>query len=137
MTAVKEYRGANLREVFGLETSTRVFAAYVTGLNVGFVTVDDKANTVELVYVMEMFRGKGIAAALLDLAREVTGLSLDADTGERTLEGSRWAKARGLRIAKGRRYRRLAKGDIARQIAVISWASMNEPEDELTLDGVI
>jgi GNAT superfamily N-acetyltransferase len=133
MAATKQHGKVALYEIEGLDmTTTRVFAAYQRGINLGWLTIDDAMNTIELVYVPDFLRGEGIATVLLDFAREVTGLSLDQDTGERTLEGSRWARARGIKIAPGSRYRRLAKREIARQIGVLSMVLMNEPPTEET-----
>ena len=79
-------------------TTTRVFAAYIeNGLwPIGALTVDERQGTVELVYVEGEFRRQGIATALLERAREVTGLALDRDTGERSPAGRAWATAMGL-----------------------------------------
>ena len=117
-------------EVTGLPTSTRVFACYQSNLCTGFLTVDAQRNTVELVYVPDFMRGHGIGASLLEFARETTGLTLDQDTGHRTLEGSRWARARGLKIADGCRYRRIGERDISRQVATLGFALMFAPEVE-------
>jgi hypothetical protein len=119
---VKQIDQVTFREIEGLDTTTRVFSAYQLGVNLGFLTVDDQRNTIELVYVPDYLRGHGIATYLLEFAREVTGQSLDQDTGQRTLDGSRWCKKRGIKIAKGYRYERLAKRDIARQIARLQMA---------------
>jgi GNAT superfamily N-acetyltransferase len=131
MAAAKQIDQVTLHEIEGLDfTTTRVFAAYQRGINLGWLTIDDVTNTIELVYVPDFLRGEGIATVLLDFARETTGLSLDQDTGERTLEGSRWARARGIKIAPGRKYRRLAKREIARQIGVLSMALAYPPTEE-------
>ena len=128
VTATKQVGQVSLYEVDDLPTSTRVFAAYQRGMNLGFLTVDDRTNTIELVYVPSFLRGRGIATVLLDFARETTGLSLDRDTGERTLDGSRWTKKRGIKVAPGRKYHRLAKGDIAQQIVALTSWLYDEPE---------
>jgi hypothetical protein len=126
----KRYGVTTAYEIEGLETTCRVFALYQQGHLLGWLTADSQTNTIELVYVLEPVRGRGVATVLLDFARETTGLSLDQDTGERTLLGSAWARKQGIKIAPGRRYRRLAERDIARQIASLSWALLAEPETE-------
>lgn len=83
-------------EAHGLETTTRVFAAIEPGYPLGILTVDERYDTVELVYVNENERGKGIAYALLLAARETTGLALLHDTGERSPLGRAWAERQGL-----------------------------------------
>lgn len=121
---------ARLTEVTHLvPTTTRVFACYQQGLNLGFLCADEKTNTIELVYVADMVRGRGVATKLLEYARQETGCTLDQDTGERTLLGSKWAKAQGLKVAPGRKYRRLAESAIARQVATLGYALMFEPEE--------
>ena len=122
--------GATIREVEGLPTTTRVFACYQDGLNLGFLTVDDSEGLVELVYVADYVRGRGVATKLLEYAREETGWPLDRDNGLRTLEGSRWCRARGIKVARGHRYRRIGKADIARQIAALGYALMFEDDSE-------
>jgi GNAT superfamily N-acetyltransferase len=105
-----------VREIRHVQTTTRVFAAFdQEGLSrrfpVGFITVDDRDDLVEMVYVTEHYRRQGVATLLLEEARRVTGLALDADRGDRTLAGSRWCRANGIRVAQG--YRRIPDRDMA------------------------
>ena len=95
--------GLTICEVYGLQTTTRVFGAYVGPLPVGGLTVDEREGTIELVVVEEGFRRLGIATRLLEEARRLTGLALDTDTGLRSREGSAFARATGIKT--GARYR--------------------------------
>jgi GNAT superfamily N-acetyltransferase len=92
-------------------TTTRVFAAYHDdGWRdiAGVLTIDEKYDTVELVYVREDCQRQGVASQLLAHAREATGLALAHDAGDRSLEGSAWCRANGIRVKPGNVYRRLA-----------------------------
>jgi GNAT superfamily N-acetyltransferase len=91
-------------------TETRVFAAYGDDtLPVGVLTVDAKHGTVELVFVEEEVRRRGVATALLACARELTGLALELDTGVRSRSGEAWAEANGLRPEWGNLRDRLSE----------------------------
>lgn len=119
---------ATFREVTDyLETDTRVFACYQDGLCLGWLCADTVHNTVELVYVPDFVRRKGVASKLLEFARAETGKTLEFDTGLRTLDGSRWCRAEGIKILPGNLYQRIGKRHIARQIARIGFALMYEP----------
>jgi GNAT superfamily N-acetyltransferase len=100
-----------IREVEHVQTSTRVFVAYECAIPIGFLTVDDRDDLIEMVYVDRRHRGLGIASRLLGEARRLTGLALTADRGDRTLAGSRWCRRHGIRVGQG--YRRLADSDMA------------------------
>lgn len=100
---------ATLVEVEHVQTTTRVFAAfYVHGsisLPLGALTVNETLDAVELVYVDGAYRRLGLAARLLEFARERMGEPLDQDGGDRSDAGQAWAKAMGLRIQNGARRR--------------------------------
>jgi GNAT superfamily N-acetyltransferase len=95
-----------LCEVEHVSPSTRVFAAFYVGdgfaMPMGGLTVDKDLDYVELVFVQEENRRMGVATALLNYAREVTGLRLDYDGGDRSDAGQAFAEAMGLRC-QGRR----------------------------------
>lgn len=119
----KEIAEARFGEAHGLQTTTRVFVAYLpiqatgsTGsgfadfllgdsggesrLPMAALTVDEKEGTVELVFTQEEYRRRGLAKALLEVARRETGLPLDKDTGERSSSGRAFAEAVGLGSTK-------------------------------------
>lgn len=101
MDKAKWVANKTLCEVEHVSASTRVFAAYYVegevAMPLGALTVDEAIDYVELVFVQKDFRRMGIASALLKYAREVTGLRLDYDGGDRSPEGQEWAQAQGLR----------------------------------------
>jgi GNAT superfamily N-acetyltransferase len=97
-------------EALGLQTTTRVFAAYSEShYPVGVLTVDERLGTIEMIYVDEGHRRLGIATALVEHARAETGLALDRDTGLRTLPGS--AFGRSLKLGRTGPYRRWGQRD--------------------------
>jgi hypothetical protein len=90
-------------EVGGLQTTTRVFAAFVEGRGpVALLTVDPKTDTLELAYTEAEYRRFGLASSLLDVARRETGAALTSDSGKRSPMGKEWANSLGVE----------AKGDI-------------------------
>ena len=95
-------------EAHGVQTDTRVFVAYFLHgeltVPMAVLTVDTDTDTVELVVVQEEWRGKGLATALLDFARERTGKPLAHYTRQVSPAGRKWLKARGLKEAKSRYY---------------------------------
>lgn len=104
-----EKRDVDYTEIFGLPTTTRVYAAFAHGVRpdderewplpvapVAFLTVDPDKNTLELAYTDERFRRRGLTDSLLQVARLDTGLPLDEDTGERSPMGREWAAAAGI-----------------------------------------
>jgi GNAT superfamily N-acetyltransferase len=90
-------------EVDHVQTTTRVFAAFSGPLPLGALCVDAGLETVELVFVQDFARRRGIATALLEFARRETGLELDFDTGDRSPDGDGWARSVGLRCQKRNR----------------------------------
>lgn len=84
-------------EVLGAQSTTRIFAAYLGPSPVAAVTVDTGTDTVELAYVMDDFRGQGIATKLLALARVTTGSAIGFHTGALSPLGAAWSRSRGLR----------------------------------------
>lgn len=120
-TSARQVATVSYRELAHASEHVRVFAAFTGRRPVGFLTVDTLLETVELVFVCPERRREGLATALLGYARRRTGLALDHDSGDRTLMGSRWARAQGLKVAGG--YCRVAQrhvddlaGKILRQI---------------------
>jgi GNAT superfamily N-acetyltransferase len=90
-------------EISGLQTTTRVFAAFIeTRGPAALLTVDADTNTVELAFAYKEDRRLGLASSLLKVARLETGSGLAADSGARSPMGKKWADAQGLK----------AKGDI-------------------------
>ena len=88
-------------EVGGLQTTTRVFAAFVEGRGpVALLTVDPKTDTLELAYTEVEYRRFGLASSLLDVARRETGAALTSDSGKRSPMGKEWANSLGVK-AKG------------------------------------
>ena len=66
------------------------------------VTVDEAHNSVELIYTEPSLRRKGLASMVLDLAREVTGLTLTSQQKHCQFsdDGRAFAKAVGIRVPK-------------------------------------
>ena len=86
----------DIAEVRGVQTTTRVFAAYKDGHPIGVLTVDEQDNTVELAFVQEEFRRQGVATRLLDAARRKTGLTITHRSDEVSPDGRAWSSATGL-----------------------------------------
>jgi hypothetical protein len=91
-----ERHGLRFFEVHDLDTTTRVFACFCGPLPLGALTIDQAEGTVELVFVQDYARRLGLASALLQAARDHTGLPLDRDTGERSPSGHALAESLGL-----------------------------------------
>ena len=83
-------------EVHGMQTSTRVFAAFAPPLPLGVLTVDEETGTAELIKVEDDVRRQGLATSLLEVARRETGLPLTTDTGVRSPAGEAFAAATGF-----------------------------------------
>lgn len=112
-----------LIEVEHVQTTTRVFAALAWfGSPIAAITVDENLETVEMVFVSKDFRRKGIATKLLLHAREVTGLKLDMDSGDRSPDGRQWAKAMGLQCQGRVRGYKTAEPDGSRLLVAVTQA---------------
>lgn len=87
------------REVPHVDEDIRVWAACADGEPVAVLAYSAVVEAIMLVYVAEGHRRQGVARALLEAARSLSGLALDFDDGARTVEGARWASAMSLRSA--------------------------------------
>jgi 2'-5' RNA ligase/GNAT superfamily N-acetyltransferase/ADP-ribose pyrophosphatase YjhB (NUDIX family) len=94
-------RAVRFAEVEGLKTDTRVIAAWLWGGNapvtpLGAVTIDRDNGNVELVAVDETVRRQGLAAKLVEVARDHTGLPLDRASEMRSEAGVALADTVGM-----------------------------------------
>jgi GNAT superfamily N-acetyltransferase len=79
------------------DPTCRVFARLDDGKALGVLAIDVASEQVVFVGVRRGCRRHGVATALLEAAREHTGLALDMDYGERAPDGDAFARAVGLK----------------------------------------